>query len=205
MDILFRFDGAKPEMPAVSKMDAAGPEIDRRCFIQASAAFALGLLSPWPVFGAARDTWKGKRSLSFFNTHTGESLEATYWAEGKYLSRSLREINEILRDHRTNEIKPIDTQLLDLLYAIRLGVRSKRPFHIISGYRSPKTNARLRKRSSGVARNSFHMLGKAADIRLPGYRLASLRKVALALKGGGVGCYPRSNFLHVDVGPVRSW
>lgn len=192
-------------MPVGWKLEAAGPEINRRRFIELSVASALGLLSPCPVFGAIQHHRKGKRSLSFYNTHTGQSLETVYWVDGKYLPRSLGGINEILRDHRTNEIKPIDTKLLDLLCAIRVNLKSKQPFHIISGYRSPKTNAILRKRSGGVARSSLHLLGKAADIRVPGCCLVSLRQVAMKLRIGGVGYYPHSNFVHVDVGPVRSW
>jgi uncharacterized protein YcbK (DUF882 family) len=187
------------------KLETAGPEINRRRFIKLTAASALGVLSPCTALGAIRQLRKRKRSLSFYNTHTGQSLETVYWSDGKYLRRSLGEINEILRDHRTNEIKPIDPKLLDLLCAIRVNIKSKQPFHIISGYRSPKTNARLRKRSGGVARNSFHLLGKAADIRVPGCCLVSLHRAAMGLRVGGVGYYPRSNFVHVDVGPVRSW
>ena len=192
-------------MPVRGKFETHTPELNRRHFIRLSAFVALGLLSPSQGLGAIRAGLKSKRSLSFYNTHTGESLKTVYWAEGEYVTGALEKINRILRDHRTGEIESIDTQLLDLLNAIRLRLDTYKPFHIISGYRSPKTNARLRKQSCGVARNSLHMLGKAVDIRVPGFRLPGLRKAAMDLKCGGVGYYPRSSFIHVDVGRVRYW
>jgi uncharacterized protein YcbK (DUF882 family) len=115
------------------------------------------------------------------------------------------DINHILRDHRTGEIKPIDPDLLDLLHALRTRLGTQRPFHVISGYRSPCTNEQLRSRSRGVARKSMHLFGKAVDIRIPGHDLADLRQAALAEQAGGVGYYPRPGFVHVDVGRVRFW
>jgi uncharacterized protein YcbK (DUF882 family) len=182
-----------------------GHEFNRRRFIKLSALGALGLLLPGPGFAAMRDYLKAERSISLYNIHTGESLQAVYWAQGKYVPGSLEELNHIFRDHRTGEIKPLDTRLLDLLHAIGVKLKTAKPFNIISGYRSPKTNAFLRRRSRGVDANSFHMYGKAADVRVPGYSLSFLRRVAMDLTGGGVGYYPRSNFVHVDVGPVRFW
>jgi uncharacterized protein YcbK (DUF882 family) len=192
-------------MPVSQKFGVPGLDINRRRFIQLGAFAAFGLFSPCPGFAATKSSRKTERFLSFYNTHTGQSLKTVYWADGMYLPRSLGKINDILRDHRTNEIKPIDKNLLDLLCAIRVNLKSRQPFHIISGYRSPKTNALLRKRSGGVAKNSLHVLGKAVDIRVPGCCLTSLRQTAMALRNGGVGYYPRSDFVHLDVGPVRSW
>jgi uncharacterized protein YcbK (DUF882 family) len=117
----------------------------------------------------------------------------------------LREINRILRDHRTGDVHTMDKSLLDLLYLLQTKTGRKDKFHIISGYRSPATNSMLNARSAGVAKRSYHMQGKAVDIRLPGYDLKKLHQAALTLKAGGVGCYPSSNFIHVDVGPARSW
>ena len=146
-----------------------------------------------------------ERRLSFYNIHTGESLDTVYWAEGSYVDESLAGINHVLRDFRTNEIMAMDRRLLDLLHELKTTLGSALPFHVISGYRSPATNAFLHAHSSGVARHSLHMEGQAADVFLPGRSLSNLREVALDLKKGGVGYYPRSNFVHVDVGRMRSW
>jgi uncharacterized protein YcbK (DUF882 family) len=110
-----------------------------------------------------------------------------------------------MRDHRTGETKSIDPRLLDLLYAVKKRLGATQPFHIISGYRSPKTNAILRKNAGGVARKSLHIEGKAVDIRLPDAELSALRKVTMDLRGGGVGYYPKSDFIHVDLGLLRYW
>jgi uncharacterized protein YcbK (DUF882 family) len=117
----------------------------------------------------------------------------------------LDDLNYILRDHRTGEIKPIATQLLDLIHALSEKLCARRPFHIISGYRCQATNDLLRRRGRGVARNSLHLQGKAVDIRLPGCDLSVLRESAMGLRGGGVGYYPRPSFVHVDIGTVRYW
>ena len=174
----------------------------RRSFIRAGTGLAAGLLL-LPLQSLANS--QQERKLSFHNTHTGENTSAVYWAEGNYLTAGKREIDEILRDHRTDEIHPIDTDLLDLLYLLKAEVQGKRAFEIISGYRSPATNAELRKNSAGVAKRSYHMQGKAIDIRLPGCDLKNLHTAAMAMRAGGVGYYPRSKFIHVDVGPYRSW
>jgi uncharacterized protein YcbK (DUF882 family) len=146
-----------------------------------------------------------ERSLGLYSLHTGERLRRVYWSEGRYLEDGLAEIGHLLRDHRTNEVHPIDPRLLDLLFALHREVNGREPFHVISGYRSPKTNAMLRRRSGGVAKKSLHMAGKAVDIRLPGRDLATLRRAALALEAGGVGHYPKVGFIHVDTGRVRAW
>jgi uncharacterized protein YcbK (DUF882 family) len=146
-----------------------------------------------------------EKSLSLYNTHTGEGLNAVYWVEGEYLPEALAAVDHVLRDHRTDEIKPIDPQLLDLLHAIRKELGCHQPFHIISGYRSPTTNAYLRAVSRGVAEHSLHMDGKAVDLRLPGWAAFTVRGVAVDLRLGGVGYYPRSEFVHVDVGRIRHW
>ncbi len=174
----------------------------RRNFLRAGTGIAAGLLLlPLPLQAKSRH----ERRLSFHNTHTGENTAAVYWAEGDYLAAGKQEINEILRDHRTDEIYPIDTDLLDLLYLLQAQVQSKRTFEIISGYRSPASNAALRKKSTGVAKRSYHMQGKAIDVRLPGCDLENLHQAALVMRAGGVGYYPGSGFIHVDVGPSRNW
>lgn len=145
------------------------------------------------------------RRLSFFNTHTGEKLAVCYCRQGDYCSDALSEINHIMRDHRTGETRDIRPRLLDILYSLAKRVDPCEPYHIISGYRSPVTNAVLRKKSKGVARRSFHTLGMAIDIRIPGFGSKGLHAEALKLSAGGVGYYPESDFIHLDCGPVRHW
>lgn len=146
-----------------------------------------------------------ERTLSFYNLHTGENLKTAYWVEGEYIPESLSDINHLLRDFRNDEIKPINLGLLNLLHDITQRLGTSKPIQLISGYRSPSTNAKLHDRSSGVAKHSLHMDGMAADIRIPGHDLSELHKVAAAMQGGGVGYYPKSDFVHVDVGRVRYW
>jgi uncharacterized protein YcbK (DUF882 family) len=179
--------------------------IDRRGFLKAGALASLVSLVPASLRAGTTHALAPERALSFYNTHTGESLKAVYWTEGTYVSEILNEISHIMRDHRTDEVLAIDPQLLDLLHDLSIKTGNRRPFHIISGYRSPATNALLRKRNRGVAKRSLHVTGQAVDIRLPGYKLSALRRAAIRLQGGGVGYYPRSKFVHIDVGPVRYW
>jgi uncharacterized protein YcbK (DUF882 family) len=161
--------------------------------------------SPGLLFGRAPSAHPTEKKLSFYNLHTGERLRTVYWAEGRYVPGALKEINWILRDYRRNEVKPVDLRLLDLLHALDTKLDTRQPFHIICGYRSPATNEYLRERSAGVAKHSMHIEAKAADIRIPGCRLIALQRAALALRHGGVGIYPVSDFVHVDVGRVRHW
>jgi uncharacterized protein YcbK (DUF882 family) len=179
--------------------------IGRRKVLKLGVLTALTGISPQTVFGSSPGVSPPERSLAFYNTHTGERLKTVYWVEGQYLSESLGEINYILRDHRTDAIKEIDARLLDLLFAIRNTLNTNESFHIISGYRSVETNGFLRAQSSAVAMNSLHLHGKAIDVRVPGRALPVLRNVAMTLKGGGVGYYPKSDFVHVDVGRLRYW
>lgn len=145
------------------------------------------------------------RELAFLNVHTGERLRATYWQRGHFLVDGLAEIDHLLRDFRTDDVKAIDTRLLDLLHTLNQGLDNRRPLHVISGYRSPATNAMLAARSSRVARNSYHMKGMAIDVRMPACSLQRLRAAALDLERGGVGYYQESNFVHLDTGPFRHW
>ena len=128
-----------------------------------------------------------------------------YWSDGQHRATALERLNEVLRDHRTDDVHPIDPRLLDSLYELRARLGTADPIHVISGYRSPKTNAALRKRSNGVARKSYHMKGMAIDLRMPGIGTGSLRKTAQAIRAGGVGYYSKSRFIHLDTGPVRYW
>jgi uncharacterized protein YcbK (DUF882 family) len=178
----------------------------RRGFLTSMAGVAVTLSAPSVIASSAPvPVPVHDRELSFYNTHTGEKLSATFWSGGKYLDDGIKEINWLLRDHRAGIASPMDPALLDLLHQLQAKVEHQGEFHVISGYRSPATNDMLHKNSSGVAKRSYHMLGKAIDVRLPGFDSSQLRKAAIALKGGGVGYYSSSNFVHLDVGRVRYW
>ena len=146
-----------------------------------------------------------ERRLKFVNLHTGEHTDVPYWLDGAYNPEGLAEIQHVLRDHRSNVSYAMETDLLDLLFQLQQKLAVNKPFHVISGYRSPKTNAMLRSNRTGVAKRSLHMQGKAIDIRIPGIPLKELHRAAIALRGGGVGYYSHSNFVHLDVGRVRQW
>ena len=178
---------------------------NRRRFLKAGMVLTLTGLSTRPAFALVKPIDTGIRELDFYNMHTGESLKTTFWEKGEYLQESLSDINHILRDYRNNEILPIDTRLLDLLHMLRGKLDTTQPIQIISGYRSPATNALLAAHSEGVAKGSLHMQGKAVDVHIEGVPLNELHRAAIALQGGGVGYYPSSNFVHVDVGRVRTW
>ena len=145
------------------------------------------------------------KTLAFEHTHTGDKLKLTYFERGNYIKDALQEINYLLRDFRTDDIYPIDTALLDQLFDLKQTLGVNKPFHIISGYRSPFTNALLRKYSHGVAEHSFHTRGMAIDIRLEGVSSRMIRNAALSMAQGGVGYYPRNNFVHLDTGNFRTW
>jgi uncharacterized protein YcbK (DUF882 family) len=169
-----------------------------------AAALAYPFFSRLACFASAEPP-PPDRILSLFNIHTAESLAIAYCLSGSILAASLAKIDYILRDLRSGEVKPIDVRLLDLLNALAQKIGLDQPFHVISGYRSERTNTLLRQRLRGVARHSYHVLGQAIDIRIPGLTVAELFKAAVSLQAGGVGRYPRSNFVHVDVGPIRTW
>jgi uncharacterized protein YcbK (DUF882 family) len=145
------------------------------------------------------------RTLSFYNTHTHERLTVTYKKGDAFIPEALEKIDNILRDHRTGDIHPIDPKLMDFLYDLLTEVGNHGEVHIISGYRSPKTNKKLRGRSKGVAAGSLHMKGKALDFRLPGTGTTVLRDTARAMKRGGVGYYRKLDFVQIDTGRVRYW
>ncbi len=181
----------------------------RRSFLHRSAqAMLLGSALAVAARSARASTSGAPRSLVLDHTHTRERIDLVYASGEQYLPRALGSLNHFLRDHYSGEVGQIDPQLFDLLHQVRqaLGSGVPRSYQIISGYRSPLTNARLRStRGGGVASHSLHMEGKAIDIRLPGVPLAELRDAALSLKAGGVGYYPREQFVHVDTGRVRTW
>ncbi|MGB5397839.1 MAG: DUF882 domain-containing protein [Gammaproteobacteria bacterium] len=185
--------------------------LSRRGFLQSAAGLAMCFAAPGAFASASAVTAPAvttpgrDRELCFYNTHTGEKLSATFWSEGNYLDDGVEEISWLLRDHRSGKANAIDPKLLDLLHQLQTRVEHPGEIHVISGYRSPATNNMLAKKSSGVAKTSYHMLGQAIDIRLPGFDTRELRKAAIALKAGGVGYYSRSDFVHLDVGRVRYW
>lgn len=174
--------------------------VDRRRFLQTLATAAPVLAMPGAALASVTP-----RVLRFSHLHTAERLEVEYSDGARYLPDALTAINQLLRDFRTGDVHSIDPRLLDLLHGLRTSTGSRRPFEIISGYRSPVTNASLRRHGDGVASGSLHMKGQAIDIRLADVPLAALRDAAWALGRGGVGYYPASNFVHVDTGRVRRW
>ena len=174
----------------------------RRSLLRAGGAAVLaGIVSPsFASISAAQ-----QRALAFDNLHTGEKLDIAYWQNGQYVSEALTDIDHVLRDYRNNEVHVIDPKLLDLLNLLHRQLGSATPFEVISGYRSPSTNAAMHERSAGVAAHSLHMQGMAIDIRLADVQLKTLHEAALDMRAGGVGFYPSLDFVHVDVGRVRRW
>jgi uncharacterized protein YcbK (DUF882 family) len=173
-----------------------------RSVLGAGALGAAGLAGlPVKAFAGSLEP----RRVAVHNLHTGESLNAVYWDDGAYVPDAMQALNKLLRDFRTGDVHAIDPGLYDILDALSAKVGNRGPYQVISGYRSPKTNAMLHARSEGVAAHSLHMDGMAMDIRLDGVALNHLHTAALSLKKGGVGFYPVSNFVHVDVGRVRTW
>ncbi len=190
------------------RSDDANPRetVSRRSFLTlglgAAAASATALVT-CPVEAAVRAL--PERGLNLYNIHTGETLKTVYWSQGRYLPKSLVQINRFMRDHRSGEVTQIDPRLLDLMLAMHKKFNGRGAIHIISGYRSPASNAMLVSATDGVAHNSLHMRGKAVDIRIPGQSTKLVGRAAKSLRAGGVGVYPSSNFVHIDTGRVRYW
>jgi uncharacterized protein YcbK (DUF882 family) len=145
------------------------------------------------------------RRLALFSLNSRESIDVEYFQDGFYDPEALDAVDKLLRDPVNGAVRGIDPKLLDLLHDLHARVGGTQPFTVLCGFRSRQTNAALRTYNKAVAERSLHVLGRAADIRLPGVPTAVLYKAALELKAGGVGYYPRSGFIHVDVGPVRTW
>ena len=185
------------------------PDHSRRHFITGLASSVTGaLLLPAAPSAMAAVVTSGRqtgRSLSFYHTHSGDRLAIDYHDGNDYVSGALAEINHYMRDFRTEESYPIDAALLDYLHELKTATGHNGTFEVISGYRSPKTNAKLRSKSNGVAKRSLHMQGKAIDVRLTGFDTSQLHKAARKLAKGGVGYYQKSNFIHIDTGRVRYW
>ncbi|MEM8823107.1 MAG: DUF882 domain-containing protein [Pseudomonadota bacterium] len=191
----------------MEKKNLAGncPSLSRRGLL---GAFAATLVTAAPTYSNAAGFLRGAgdiRRLKMHNARTGESMDTIYWIEGEYIRDALKEVNFFFRDWRRNEVKHIDNRTVDIIAATHNLVDAREPFMLLSGYRSPATNAMLRSRSRGVARNSLHLHGKAADLRLSSRSVRQVAAAAASCGAGGVGKYSRSNFVHVDCGDVRTW
>ena len=183
--------------------------IDRRAILRAGALGGL-LLSSFAAAPAQATSFvmprDGAFRVAFRNQHTGESFSGAYRIGDRYLPDAFSKINSVLRDFRTNEVFPIDPRIIDIIYAVHTKTGANKPFEVLSGYRSPRTNAMLRRTGGGgVAKNSLHMTGQAIDLRLPGYKTSYIRDIGKQVRAGGVGYYPGSNFVHLDTGKVRFW
>lgn len=171
-------------------------------------AFAATTLTAAPTFSNAAGFLRGAgdiRRIRMYSGRTGERIDMIYWIEGQYIKDAVKEVNYFMRDWRTDSVKSIDLRTVDIMAASHNLLDVNEPYMLLSGYRSPKTNAMLRSRSRGVAKNSLHMRGQAADLRLSSRSVHQMARAATACQGGGVGRYSRSNFVHMDCGIVRSW
>ncbi len=171
-------------------------------------AFAATTVVAAPTFANAAGFLRGAgdiRRIKMYSGRTGERLDMIYWIEGDYISDAFKEINHFMRDWRTDDVVKMDLRTVDIMAAAHNLMDVNEPYMLLSGYRSPKTNAMLRSRSGGVAKNSLHMKGQAADLRLASRSVNQMAKAASACHGGGVGRYSGSNFVHMDCGAVRSW
>lgn len=185
--------------------------MNRRSFlalgVKATVGLCLAQATPvWATIPASlAEKSKKPRSLSFYHTHTKERLDIIYAKLGKYDPKALAQINNYLRDFRTSEVHTIDPAILDILWTVQQKMCCDSTYEVISGYRSPKTNQQLRKKTTGVAKRSLHMKGQAIDVRITGKKTKIVRDCAISLKSGGVGYYAKSNFVHLDTGRVRFW
>ena len=171
-------------------------------------AFAATAITAAPTFSQAAGFLRGAgdvRRIRMYSGRTGERLDTIYWIEGEYIGEALREINMFMRDWRTGDAVKMDTRTVDLMAAAHRLLDVNEPYMLLSGYRSPQTNAMLRSQSSGVARNSLHMRGQAADLRVSGRSVQQVARAAASCNAGGVGRYSGSNFVHMDCGDVRTW
>ncbi|WP_116131918.1 DUF882 domain-containing protein [Tropicimonas sp. IMCC34043] len=179
--------------------------LSRRGILRAFAATAVAAA---PTFSNAAGFLRGGgdiRRLKMYNGRTGESLDTIYWIEGNYIKDAKKEIDLFFRDWRRNEVKTIDFRTLDIMAASHNLMDTSEPYMLLSGYRSPQTNAMLRARSGGVAKNSLHMKGQAGDLRMSSRTIYQMAKAAQSCQAGGVGTYRGSNFVHMDCGDTRTW
>lgn len=181
------------------------PRFSRRGIISAFAATAV---TAAPAHAGVFSFLKGSgnvRRIKMYSGRTGESIDMIYWVDGRYVKPALKEINHFMRDWRENKSIKIDTRTIDIMAAAHKLMDVDEPYLLLSGYRTPRTNAMLRQGSSRVAKKSLHMQGQAADLRLKSRNVSQMAKAAQACSAGGVGRYYRSNFVHMDCGPIRTW
>jgi uncharacterized protein YcbK (DUF882 family) len=194
--------------PFAERVAETGPSsLSRRGFLGLIVG-ACGLMLTGGNAAAAapqRALARGPRRLHLIRAQSGEAFRDVYFADGVYLPEAMMRLRRLLRDPQTDALHDIDPRLVDYLAALQARIEARQPLDVVSGYRSPESNAAARKRDRRFARNSYHMKGQAVDVRVSGVGLAQLRRAALSLKAGGVGTYPRRSCLHLDVGPVRSW
>lgn len=181
-------------------------EISRRTMLRSSLAAAACSLIPGMASASINAAFKSPaRTLALYTPHSGEILKTIYWEKGVYHSEPLKDISYMMRDQHSGDMSPIDPRLLDILYAVQNTLGSKHPIEIVCGYRTPRNNAYLYKHERGVGRNSYHMYGRAIDIRMADRSAAQIARAAWTLQQGGVGHYPHAGFVHVDTGGVRRW
>ncbi|MGZ5006926.1 MAG: DUF882 domain-containing protein [Methylobacter sp.] len=188
-----------------SYIDEGGFVASRRSFLKTAASVSLLTLGGTEALNAASRYTPPRKTLDLKNIHTGDKLSLTYFERGGYIDGALQEISYLMRDYHTGDMHPIDPALLDLLYDLKLELGIDKSFLVSSGYRSPRTNARLRKRNRGVAQHSLHMQGRAIDLHVDGLETRKIRNAAMVLRRGGVGYSRRSNFVHLDTGDFRTW
>lgn len=182
-----------------------GLNVTRRGILRAFAATALVAAPTYSnAFGLMRGSGDFRR-IKMYSGRTGETLDTIYWIDGDYIRDAVREVNHFMRDWRRDETTDMDLRTIDIMAAAHNLMDASEPYMLLSGYRSPETNAMLRARSRGVAKNSLHVKGQAADLRLGSRSVRDMARAAAACRAGGVGSYSRSNFVHMDCGPIRTW
>ena len=187
------------------KQTSSSTSFSRRALL---GAFAATALVSAPTYSKAAGLLRGSgdiRRIKMYSARTGEKIDMIYWVEGDYIKDAVHEVNHFMRDWRTGDVKNMDLRTIDIMAASLNLLDVNEPFMLLSGYRSPKTNAMLRSRSSGVAKNSLHLKGQAADLRLSSRSVSQIGRAAASCAAGGVGRYSGSNFVHMDCGPVRTW
>lgn len=186
-------------------MDDSSSSLSRRALLGAFAATAIAAA---PTYSNAAGFLRGGgdiRRIRMYSGRTGERIDMVYWIDGKYIKEAVKEVNHFMRDWRTDQVKAIDLRTVDIMTAAHNLLDVNEPYTLLSGYRTPQTNAMLRSRSRGVAKKSLHMEGKAADLRLGSRSVGQIARAAQSCRAGGVGRYSRSNFVHMDCGDIRSW
>ena len=187
------------------KQTSSSTSFSRRALL---GAFAATALVSAPTYSKAAGLLRGSgdiRRIKMYSARTGEKIDMIYWVEGDYIKDAVQEVNHFMRDWRTGDVKNMDLRTIDIMAASLNLLDVSEPFMLLSGYRSPKTNAMLRSRSTGVAKNSLHLKGQAADLRLSSRSVSQIGRAAASCAAGGVGRYSGSNFVHMDCGPVRTW